>query len=170
MLGVSVSVANVSARALVDCGCGGEFLIARTFADRNGVDYESSSGERVGLPDGNLLPVWRTKKLLSLNVGPISNGVRAVVTESSVYNVILGRPWLARWNPRIDWRREKLMVSVNVVDAFLDPSVGSQKECMTTFVSAVKVKKEVCKGEAWSMVHVNPVETGFLPQTSRSRS
>jgi hypothetical protein len=72
MIGVSVSVANVSATALVDGGCGGELLISRTFADRSGIDYESSSGERVELPDGILLPVWRTKKLLSLNVGQTS--------------------------------------------------------------------------------------------------
>jgi hypothetical protein len=136
-------------------------LISRTFADRSGIDYESSSGERFELPDGTLLPVWRTKKLLSLNIGPMSNDVRAVVTELSVYDVILGRPWLARWNPSIDWRRDKLLVSVNVVDAFLDPSAESRKECMTTFVSAVKMKKEVRTGEAWSMVHVNTVETGL---------
>jgi hypothetical protein len=104
MLCVSVSVANVSARALVDGGCGRELLISRTFTDRNGIDYESSSGKRVELPDGTLLPVWRTKKLLSLNVGPMSNDVRAVVTDLSVYDVVLERPWLARWNPRIDWR------------------------------------------------------------------
>jgi hypothetical protein len=72
MIGVSLSVANVSARALVDGGCGGELLISRTFADRSGIDYESSSGERVELPDGTLLPVWRTKKLFSLNVGQTS--------------------------------------------------------------------------------------------------
>jgi hypothetical protein len=96
MLGVSVGVANVSARALVDGGCGGELLISRTFADRSGIDYESLSGEGVELPDGTLLPVWRTKKSLSLNVGPMSNDMRAVVTELSVYDVILGRPWLAR--------------------------------------------------------------------------
>jgi hypothetical protein len=165
MLGVPVSVANVSARALSDGGCGGELLISRTFADRSVIDYESSIGERVELPDGTLLPVWRTKKLLSLNVGPISNDVRAVVTELRVYDVILGRPWLAPWNPRIDWRGDKLLVSVNgkdhVVDASLVPSAKSQMECMTTFVSAVKVKKEVRKGEAWSMVHVNAVETGL---------
>jgi hypothetical protein len=84
MLGVSASVANVSARALVDGGCGGGLLISKTFANRSGIDYESSSGERVELPDGTLLPVWRTKKLLSLNVGPMSNKVRAVVTDLSV--------------------------------------------------------------------------------------
>jgi hypothetical protein len=165
MLCVSVSVANVSATALVDGSCGGELLISRTIADRSGIDYESSSGERVKLPDGTLLPVWRTKKLLSLNLGPMSNDVRAVVTEMRVYNVILGRPWLTRWNPRIDWRGDKLLVSVNgeahVFDASLGPSAESQKECRTTFVSTVKVKKEVRKGEAWSIVHVNTVETGL---------
>jgi hypothetical protein len=130
MIGVSVNVSNVLGRALVDDGCGGELLTSRTFADWSGIDYESSSGERVELPDGTLLPVWRTKNLLSLNVGPTSNDVRAVVTELSVYNVILGRPWLARWNPRIHWRGDKLLVSVHgeahVVDASLDPSAESQ--------------------------------------------
>jgi hypothetical protein len=47
------------------------------------------------------------------------------------------------------------------VDASLDPTAESQKECRTTFVSAVKVKKEVRKGEAWSMVHVNAAESGL---------
>jgi hypothetical protein len=64
--------------------------------------------------------VWRTKKL-SLNVRPMSKEVRAVVTELSMYDVILGRPRLARWNLRIDWRSDKLLVYVNgkshVVDA-----------------------------------------------------
>jgi hypothetical protein len=92
MLGVCVSVSNVSARALVNGGCGGELLISRNFADRSGIDNESSSGERVELPDGILLSVWRSKKLLSLNVGQMSNDVRAVVTELGVYDVILGRP------------------------------------------------------------------------------
>jgi hypothetical protein len=58
-----------------------------------------------------------------------------------------------------------LLVSVkgeaHVVDTSLDPSEESQKECRTTFVAAVKVKKEVRKGESWSMVHVNAVETRF---------
>jgi hypothetical protein len=71
MFGVSVSVSNVSARALVDGGCGGELLISRTFADRSGIDHDSSSGESVELPDGTLLPLWRKTKLLGLNVGPI---------------------------------------------------------------------------------------------------
>jgi RNase H-like domain found in reverse transcriptase len=58
-----------------------------------------------------------------------------------------------------------LLVSVNgeahVVYASLNPSAESQKECRTTFVSAVKAKQSVRKGEAWSMVHVNAVETGL---------
>jgi hypothetical protein len=58
-----------------------------------------------------------------------------------------------------------LLGSVNgeahVVDASLDPSAESQKECRTTFVSAVKVNKAVRKGEAWFMIHVNAVETGL---------
>jgi predicted aspartyl protease len=41
MLGVSVTVSNVSATALVDGGFGGELLISRTFADRSGIDYDS---------------------------------------------------------------------------------------------------------------------------------
>jgi hypothetical protein len=49
----------------------------------------------------------------------------------------------------------------HVVEASLDPSAESQKECRTKFVSAVKVKKAVRKGEVWSMFHVNAVETGL---------
>jgi hypothetical protein len=91
--------------------------------------------------------------------------VTEFVSELSVYVAILGRPWIARWNPRIDWRGDKLLVSVNgeahVVDASLDPSAEYQYESRTTSDSAVKVKKEVRKGEACSMVHMNAVETGL---------
>jgi hypothetical protein len=63
----------------------------------------------------------------------MSNDVRAVVTELSVYDVNLERQWLAQWNPRIDWWGDKLFVSVNreahVVEASLDPSAESQKVC-----------------------------------------
>jgi Reverse transcriptase (RNA-dependent DNA polymerase) len=58
-----------------------------------------------------------------------------------------------------------MLTSVNgeahVVDASLDPSTECHMKCRTTFVSAVKVKKDVRKGEALSMVHVNAVETGL---------
>jgi hypothetical protein len=73
--------------------------------------------------------------------------------------------WLAGRNPKIDWRGDMMLVTVygegHVVDASLDPSAESQKECRTTFVSAVNDKKEFRKGAAWSMVHVNAVETGL---------
>jgi hypothetical protein len=100
--------------------------------------------------------VWRTKKSLSLNVGPMSNDMRAVVTELSVFDVILGRPWLARWNPRIYWRGDKLLVSVNgqahLVDASLDPSVTNStlalsksipKPCYKQYTGTFKIDTEM---------------------------
>jgi hypothetical protein len=103
----------------------------------------------------------------------MSNEVRAVVTELSMHDATLGRPWLTRWNPRIDWRSDKLLVSVNgeahVVDASLDPSTEFHKRCRTTLVSAVKVKKEIRKGGSWSMVHVNDVQTGLSTKNKQDQ-
>jgi hypothetical protein len=66
-----------------------------------------------------------------------------------------------------------LLVSVNgqahLADASLDRCAESQRECRTTFVSAVKVKKEVSKGEAWVMVLVNAVVTGLSTKNKQGQ-
>jgi hypothetical protein len=57
---------------------------------------------------------------------------------------------LRRWNPFADWRGEKLLVNVGgqnqVMNSSLDPTVERQSDVKTTFVSAVRVKKEIRKG------------------------
>jgi hypothetical protein len=136
LLGVSVTVAGVSANALVDNGRGGELLISRAFASRVGIDYVNSEWERVELQDKTLLPVARTK---------------AVVTELVAFDVILGLPWLRRWNPVIDWRSEKMLVNVG----------------------AVHVKKDVRKGSDWFMVHIDAmkadVQTGLSAKNDKEK-
>jgi hypothetical protein len=56
-----------------------------------------------------------------------------------------------------------------LLDASLDPSAEFLKNCKATLVSAVKVKKEIRKGEAWSMVHVNAVETGLSTKNKQDQ-
>jgi Aspartyl protease len=150
LLGVAVTVAGLSANALVDNGCGGELLISRAFASRVGIDYVNSEWERVELPDKTLLPVARTKEL-DLVVGPIRDRVCAVVTELVAFDVILGLPWLRRWNPVIDWRREKLLVNVGTVH----------------------VKRDIRKGSDWFMVHINAmkadVHTGLSTKNNKEK-
>jgi hypothetical protein len=86
------------------------------------------------------------------------------------FDVILGLPWLRRWNPVVDWRGEKLLVNVggqnDVMNASLDPTAERQSDVKTTFVSAVHVKKEIRKGSDWFMDHVNAVKADV--QTGRS--
>jgi hypothetical protein len=159
LLGVAVTVAGVLANALVDNGCGGELLISRAFASRVGIDYVNSEWEIVELPDKTLLPVTRTQEL-DLVVGPIRDRICAVVTELVAFDVILGLPWLRRWNPVVDWRGEKLLANVggHVMNASLDPTADRQSDVKTTFVSAVHVKKKNRKDSDWFMVHVNAVK------------
>jgi hypothetical protein len=121
---VAVTVARVSANSLAYNGCGGELLISRTFASRVGIDYVNSEWESVELPDETLLAVARTNEL-DVVVGPIRDRVCAVVTELVAFDVVLGLPWLRRWNLVMDWRGEKLLVNVggqnDVMNASLDP-------------------------------------------------
>jgi hypothetical protein len=131
---------------------------------------------RVELPDKTLLPVARTKEL-DLVVGPIRDRVCAVVTELVAFDVILGLPWLRRWNPVIDWRSEMLLVNVggknHVMNASLDPTAGLQSDVKTTFVSAVHVKKDIRKGSDWFMVHINAmkadVQTGLSTKNDKEK-
>jgi hypothetical protein len=59
ILGVSVSILNVSARAQSMADVGGSCCSSKPLQTGSGIDCESSRGERVELPDGALLPERR---------------------------------------------------------------------------------------------------------------
>jgi hypothetical protein len=68
-----------------------------------------------------------------------------VDTELASFDVILGLPWLRRWNPVVDWRGEKLLVNVggqkHVMNASLDPTVERQSDVKTTFFSCTSEER-----------------------------
>jgi hypothetical protein len=63
--------------------------------------------------------------------GAVKSTCNALVIEMTAYNCIVGRPWLNKHNPHINWRKNRLMIEKNGrkhdLDARKDPCVGNEK-------------------------------------------
>jgi hypothetical protein len=87
---------------MIDSGSAGNF-ISRKAADRLGMAKLSYFGNvNVQLADGSRLPLtWRTPQF-KLKLGDHQETLHLHGLPLRGHEIILGRPWLRRWNPDID--------------------------------------------------------------------
>jgi hypothetical protein len=132
LLGISVLLSGRKVTALVDSGCEAELIITRRFAAKHGIaaaeTARSSSG--IALPDETILEATETDSL-ELDAGGVKSTCKALVIEMTAYDCIVGRPWLDKHNPHVNWRKNRLMIVKNGrrynLDARKDPCVGKGK-------------------------------------------
>jgi hypothetical protein len=132
LLGIPVLLSGRKVTALVDSGCEAELIISRRFAQGHGIaaaeTARSCSG--IALPDETILEATETDSL-ELDAGGVKSTCRSLVIEISAYDCVVGRPWLEKHNPLIDWRKNRLMIAKNGrrydLDARKDPCVGKGK-------------------------------------------
>jgi Retroviral aspartyl protease len=129
LLGISVLLSGRDVTALVDSGCEAELIISRRFAEKHGIaaaeTARSCSG--IALPDETILEATETDSL-ELDAGGVKSTCKALVIEITDYDCIVGRPWLDKYNPHVNWRKNRLMIVKNGrrydLDARKDPCVG----------------------------------------------
>jgi hypothetical protein len=82
------------------------------------------------LPDETILEATETDSL-ELVAGGVKSTCKALDIEISAYDCILGRPWLDKHNPHVNWRNNRLMIVKNGsrydLDARKYPCVGKGK-------------------------------------------
>jgi hypothetical protein len=116
----------------VDSGCEAELILSKLFAQRHGIAAAETVRSRGGsaLPDETILVVTETKSL-ELDAGGVKSICKALAIDIAAYNYIVGWPWLKKHNPRINWRKNRLMIAKNRmkydIDARKDPCVGKGK-------------------------------------------
>ena len=96
-------VAGQPAVALLDCGATGLFASSR-FAQAHGLTVTSASSNTVTLPNGQTQPAGGVISSVPVSLGNYSERLDFTLTDLHGYDVILGMPWLVRYNPAIDWR------------------------------------------------------------------
>jgi gag-polyprotein putative aspartyl protease len=131
LLGISVLLSGGKVTALVDSGCE-ELIISRRFAEKHGIaaaeTARSCSG--IALSDETILEATETDSL-ELDAGSVKSTCKALVIEKTAYDCIVGRPWLEKHNPHVNWRKNRLMIVKNGrwydLDARKEPCMGKGK-------------------------------------------
>ncbi len=98
-----------SATILVDCGATGNF-ISKSFVERNHLNTcPRVIPTTVTMGDGKTYPVETHMPRAELRVGQYKDYLPLMQASlGCTFDVVLGKPWLARVNPAINWRTDTL--------------------------------------------------------------
>ena len=90
---------------LIDSGATGDF-VSSAFVRKHQLPLSKKGklSELVTLADGRQQAASDCLPSAPVRIGSYSDRLSLTATELSGYDVILGMPWLRRYNPSIDWR------------------------------------------------------------------
>ena len=103
-----VSVAGHKARALVDCGATTNFIDSTFVSSRSIPTLSISQPVFINLGDGSQRATTAVTPQLAVNVASHSSQLALLIVPLSGCDIVLGMPWLADVNPRIDWAAKTL--------------------------------------------------------------
>ena len=96
---------TVDTSALIDSGATGNFMDLRLLAQDNFILVQLPTPILAYNVDGTTNQKgtihWKVKTTLTL--GDHSHPIELMILQLNVPRVILGMPWLKKWNPMIDW-------------------------------------------------------------------
>ena len=95
------TLAGKPVKIMIDSGSAGDFVSQRV-VDKLGLDKQTDVSSKVQLADGTQLDLDTSTTRLLLTMGTHLEHTKLSVLPLEGHKVILGRPWLKRWNPTID--------------------------------------------------------------------
>jgi hypothetical protein len=103
LLGRSVSV-------LVDSGASSQF-IAESLANELALTLTVKKvGDRVGLANGDVIFSHQSTRTL-YSIGPFTEKETFHLLPLASFDLVLGRPWLNRHNPDVDWPNSRIRLT-----------------------------------------------------------
>jgi hypothetical protein len=96
-------------KVFVDSGASHSFIDAGLEADLH-LKSRSSTTATATLVDGSQVEFGDGLALMKLQLGHYTSRIKLRTVKMESYDVILGRDWLERHNPKIDWWRGELRV------------------------------------------------------------
>lgn len=111
-----VMLEGLNAKALVDSGATHNFFSSSFVSTHQAVFaplIDASSGFSAAMVDGSPNHSEGVLKKAKLTIGKLTCTVSGQIIKVAKYDVILGKPWLFQFNPLIDWRENRMEVTIS---------------------------------------------------------
>ena len=126
-------VNNHPASILIDGGSMGDFISVK-LVENLALETRDVAAFSILFPNGDTSPCNKETIATYLRLQEHEEKIHLKVVPLPHHDIILGKPWLAKWNPLIDWRtnqieiqEEKKKVVINHISSHVDPSLPVKK-------------------------------------------
>jgi hypothetical protein len=102
------------ARAMLDSGATRNFL-SHSFVRKHQLPTSTLQNPlRVRLADGSIMKTAECLPAASFKVGVYGENLDLVLAQIDAFDLILGKPWLTKHNPTIDWTTNTIISPFNL--------------------------------------------------------
>eukprot|EP00884_Botryococcus_braunii_P008953 jgi/Botrbrau1/18059/Bobra.0062s0045.1 len=141
-------------RILLDSGASANFVDEQLVQELSLPTMPLSSHVTIRVADGRT-SVLGSNVSMDLTVGFLDFGVTCLPTELSYYDLVLGKPWLAVFNPVVNWKLNALsLIHANKTHVLLGCKRSGTPEYV---VSSMEVGELVKLGEPMYLIQLNAV-------------
>ena len=143
LLSVDGQVSDIPVRFLIDSGAS-ECFISQSVVEANGLLVRKSPERlKVHLADGSARSSNQCVKQACVNFGEHAEFLDFHVMKLPKYDAILGKSWLDRWNPEIDWKKNTVTIKIGRRTVVLNGVQDSEKreELSSVFKSGIDIQE-----------------------------
>ena len=169
---IEMTMAGRKVKAMIDSGATGNFLSSRVAAQLKLKQVKKEVADKVKFADGRT--VLSTHVLhAQYELQRFSDSETFHVLDLPDYEVVLGRPWLKRVNPNIDWKYDTVTIKKNGSKHVIHQMGDEAGQRISSFLmSALQLKQAIKRKEEMLLVSLKQVEDALgnpvevpLPQT-----
>ena len=137
---------------LVDSCCE-EVVVSKSYAKKLSLKTKQTN-LKAELWDGTLVPMTRCSNTLTIQMGEASITVRPYVVDWIAYDIILGKTWLSKANPLIDWKSNRMLLKQGETLIALDAETCNHIVSQPSHMITSKQLKRLAKKEKREIYHV----------------
>ena len=162
-------------RVMIDSGASGNFIARHLVQAYRLHAAKASKGLTVTLADGNVRPC-DSSVTVTLRMSKYQEQLVLRVIDLPNHDVILGKPWLRSQNPRIDWKRNTVLLGggrATVVLRGMLPSTISREqraELRGLLLTHLQIKRAARHNDPMVLALVNEVDQGDRSADSSGES
>jgi transposase InsO family protein len=155
------------AEILIDSGSTSDYVSSK-FVQQGQARVQDRTAQKVSLADGSTRTISHCVEL-QLKMGTWKGPIVPSVFPTDKFDVLLGRPWLKRYNPKIDWQTDTMIIqdrkgTVHQIDFNNRPTPIIDSSCL--LISRHAVRRLVRRGASVCAVFMQPpklIDDGPVP-------